>query len=92
MAQTGHHHHQTKAIVNRLSRIEGHVRSIKAMVEEGRDCSDVLVQIAAVRAAINKVGRIVLEDHLESCLLDAAQAGDPGDTWTDLKKAFDVYF
>jgi DNA-binding FrmR family transcriptional regulator len=92
MVQTGHYHHQTKAIVNRLSRIEGHVRSIKAMVEEGRDCSDVLVQIAAVRAAVNQVGRIVLEDHLESCLLDAARAGDTGETWTDLKKAFDVYF
>jgi len=92
MAQTGHVHRQTKAIVNRLSRIEGHVRSIKAMVEEGRDCPDVLVQIAAVRAAVNQVGRIVLEDHLESCLLDAAEAGEAGETWAELKKAFDVYF
>ncbi|HNS51720.1 MAG TPA: metal-sensing transcriptional repressor [Anaerolineae bacterium] len=92
MGQTGHLHRQTKAIANRLSRIEGHVRSIKAMVEEGRDCSDVLVQIAAVRAAVNQVGRIVLEDHLESCLLEAAREGDPGETWADLKKAFDVFF
>jgi DNA-binding FrmR family transcriptional regulator len=90
--QSGHFHRQTKAIVNRLSRIEGHVRSIKAMVEEGRDCSDVLVQIAAVRAAVNQVGRIVLEDHLESCLLDAARAGEAGATWAELKKAFDFYF
>lgn len=92
MRQAGHNHRQSKAVTNRLARIEGHVRSIKAMVEEGRDCSEVLVQIAAVRAAISQVGRIVLEDHLESCLLDAAQAGDTGETWTDLKKAFDVYF
>jgi len=92
VAHAGHVHHQTKAIVNRLSRIEGHVRSIKAMVEEGRDCPDVLVQIAAVRAAVNQVGRIVLEDHLESCLLDAAEAGEAGETWAELKKAFDVYF
>ena len=92
MPQTGHFHRQTKSIVNRLSRIEGHVRSIKAMVEQGRDCSEVLVQIAAVRAAVNQVGRIVLEDHLESCLLDAAQAGEAGETWANLKKAFDVYF
>jgi CsoR family transcriptional regulator, copper-sensing transcriptional repressor len=92
MPQPVHVHHQTRAIANRLSRIEGHVRSIKAMVEEGRDCSDVLVQLAAVRAALSQVGRIVLEDHLESCLLDAGNAADAGETWTSLKKALDVYF
>lgn len=74
---------------DRLVRL-GHVRSIKAVVKESRDCSEVLVQVAAVRA-VNQVGRIVLEDHLESCLLDAAREGDPVETWTDLKKAFDVY-
>ena len=92
MTQTVPVHRQTKSIVHRLARIEGHVRSIKAMVEEGRDCSEVLVQLAAVRAAVNQVGRVVLEDHVESCLLDAAQAGAAGDVWADLKKAFDVYF
>jgi DNA-binding FrmR family transcriptional regulator len=91
VTQTAHVHHQTKAIVNRLSRIEGHVRSIKAMVQRGRDCSEVLVQIAAVRAALNRVGRIVLEDHFESCLLNAAQAENTDETWADLKKAFDAY-
>ena len=92
MEDTGHFHRQTRSIVNRLARIEGHVRSIKTMVEEGRDCSEVLIQLAAVRAAVNQVGRIVLEDHVESCLLDAARAGAAGDTWSDLKKALDVYF
>jgi DNA-binding FrmR family transcriptional regulator len=92
MNQPVHHHRQTKAILNRLSRIEGHVRSIKSMVEEGRGCADVLVQLAAVRAAVNQAGRVVLEDHVESCLLDAARDGSAGEVWTDLKKAFDVYF
>jgi DNA-binding FrmR family transcriptional regulator len=92
MAPTSPVHRQTKAIVHRLARIEGHVRSIKAMVEEGRDCSEVLVQLAAVRAAVNQVGRIVLEDHVESCLLDPTHAGAPAEVWADLKKAFDVYF
>lgn len=45
-----------------------------------------------MRAAVNQVGRIVLEDYLESCLLEAARERDPGETWADLKKAFDVYF
>ena len=92
MGETGHFHRQTRSIANRLARIEGHVRSIKTMVEEGRDCSEVLVQLAAVRAAVNQVGRIVLEDHVESCLLDAAQAGAAGEVWEDLKKAMEVYF
>lgn len=91
MSESGHKHRQTKAIVNRLSRIEGHVRSIKAMVEEERDCADILVQIAAVRSAVSQVGRVVLEDHVESCLLDAAIGGTADEVWPDLKKAFGVY-
>jgi DNA-binding FrmR family transcriptional regulator len=86
-----HPHQQTRAIVNRLSRIEGHIRSIKGMVEEGRDCSDILIQIAAVRSAIEKVGRVVLEDHLESCLLDAEVLPDKEDIWYGVKEALDVY-
>jgi DNA-binding FrmR family transcriptional regulator len=91
MAEPGHKHKHTKAVINRLSRIEGHVRSIKAMVEEGRDCADVLVQIAAVRSAVNQVGRVVLEDHVESCLLTAATDGTADEVWVDLQKAFGVF-
>jgi DNA-binding FrmR family transcriptional regulator len=91
MDHPGRTHRQTKAIVDRLSRIEGHVRSIKGMVEEERDCADILVQIAAVRSAINQVGRVVLEDHVESCLLDAAAEGTGPLVWTNLQKAFEVY-
>ena len=84
-------HRLTKAVIHRLSRIEGHVRSIKSMIEEGRDCSDVLIQIAAVRSAINKVGLVVLEDHIDSCLVDAAEGGDTDEVWLDLKTALDVF-
>jgi DNA-binding FrmR family transcriptional regulator len=87
-----HQHKQTKAIVNRLSRIEGHIRSVKTMVEEGRDCSDILIQISAVRSAIDKVGRVVLEDHLESCLFHAGVSPDDNEIWLDVKEALDVYF
>ncbi len=86
-----HPHKQTRAIVNRLSRIEGHIRSIKGMVEGGRDCSDILIQIAAVRSAIDKVGRVVLEDHLESCLFDVGVLPEKGEIWAGVKEAFDVY-
>jgi DNA-binding FrmR family transcriptional regulator len=91
MAETGHRHKQTRAVINRLSRIEGHVRSIKTMVEEERDCADILVQIAAVRSAVSQVGRVVLEDHVESCLLTAAADGAAEKEWTDLQKAFKVF-
>lgn len=91
MGESGHRHKQTKAVINRLSRIEGHVRSIKTMVEEGRDCSDILIQIAAVRSAVTQVGRVVLEDHVESCLLTAATDGTADKVWVDLQKAFRVF-
>ena len=92
MQEPRHQHQHTRAVVNRLARIEGHIRSIKAMVEEGRDCADVLVQLAAVRAAVNQVGRVVLEDHVESCLLDAASDGSADEVWTGLKRAFGIFF
>ena len=86
-----HEHKQTRAIINRLSRIEGHVRSIKTMVEEQRDCADILVQISAVRSAVEKVGRVVLEDHLESCLFHAGVLPDENEIWAGVKEALDVY-
>ena len=92
LGESGHRHKQTRAVINRLSRIEGHVRSIKTMVEEGRDCSDILVQIAVVRSAVSQVGRVVLEDHVESCLLTAAESGSTEEDWSDLKKALGVLF
>ena len=52
-----HTHQNTKAVLNRLSRAIGHLESIKRMVEDGRDCSEVLIQLSAVKAAINNTGR-----------------------------------
>ncbi len=92
MSATVHTHAQRQAIINRLSRIEGHVRKIKSMVEEGRDCPDLLVQLAAVRSAISKVGQVVLEDHVESCLLAQTGPEDTEAAWTELRKAFDAFF
>lgn len=69
-------HQDTKKIINRMSRAIGHMESIKRMVEEGRDCSDILIQISAVRSAINNVGKIILQDHINSCVVDAVETGD----------------
>ena len=71
-----HVHENTKAVLNRLSRAIGHLQSVRKMVEDGRDCSEVLIQIAAVRSAINNIGKIILEDHINHCLVDAVETGD----------------
>lgn len=84
-------HQQTKAVVDQLARTSGHVTAIKRMVEEGRPCPDVLLQLAAVRAAIDRTSRLVLEDHVESCLRDAAANGLVDEEWRRLKEALDKF-
>lgn len=71
-----HTHQNTKAVLNRLSRAIGHMESVKRMVEEGRDCSEVLVQLSAVKAAINNTAKVILKEHIEHCLVDAVECGD----------------
>lgn len=88
----GHQHKKTKAIVNRLSRIEGHIRSIKEMVQNERDCTEVLVQVSAVRSAINKVGKVIMEDHLENCLFEGGTVVNDQEVWESVKDVFDAYF
>lgn len=71
-----HTHQNTKAVLNRLSRAIGHLNAVKGMVEEGRDCSEVLIQLAAVRSAINGICEVILQDHIDHCIVDAVQTGD----------------
>ena len=70
-----HDHTQTKAVVNRLARAIGHLESVKRMVEDGRDCTEVLVQLAAVRSALNNTAKIILKDHIEHCIA-GVESGD----------------
>ncbi|MDY3916587.1 MAG: metal-sensing transcriptional repressor [Selenomonadaceae bacterium] len=79
-----HTHTQTKAVLNRMSRLIGHLESIKHMIENGRDCSDVLIQLSAVDSAIKGVSRIILKDHMEHCIVDAVREND-----TEALKALD---
>ena len=85
-----HTHENTRAVLNRLSRAIGNLQSVKRMVEEGRDCSEVLIQIAAVRSAIDNTGKIILQDHLKHCIIDAAREGDQ-QAIDDLCQAIDKY-
>ena len=84
-------HQYTNELINRLSRIEGHIRAIKRMLKEGKPYPDVLIQLTAVKSAISGASRIVLEDHIESCLLDATTSSTVGKEWQSLKEALDKY-
>jgi DNA-binding FrmR family transcriptional regulator len=75
-----------------MARIEGHLRAVHRMLEEDRDCPDVLIQLAAVRAALDRVARLVFEDHMDSCILDAVQSGDAETKIAEIKAAFARYF
>lgn len=70
------HHHDTKQVLNRLSRAIGHLEAMKKMVEEGQDCSQVLIQLAAVKSALNNTGKIILKDHINHCIVEAVETGD----------------
>ena len=69
-------HEHTAAVINRLARATGHLSAVKKMVEDGRDCADVLIQLSAVRAEITNVSKIVLKDHISHCITEAVREGD----------------
>lgn len=72
-------HHSDKMkknLVTRLNRIEGQIRGVKAMIERDTYCDDVLNQIAAVQSALNSVGKLLLEAHMKSCLIERIRAGE----------------
>ncbi|TGN19635.1 metal-sensitive transcriptional regulator [Leptospira idonii] len=82
----------SKKIQDRLARLEGHLKSVRNMVAEGKPCNDVIHQIAAVQAALSKVAKLLIEDHFSHCIL--AQTKDPELT-EDLKEfmsSIDNYF
>ena len=85
-----HTHTETKKVLDRLSRAIGHMEAVKKMVEEGRDCSEILVQIAAVRSAVNNIGKIILKDHIDHCVVDAVETGDRK-VLEDLSEAIDRF-
>ena len=71
-----HTHENKKAVLNRMSRIIGHMQSIKTMVENDRDCSEMLIQLSAINSAVHGVSRVILKEHLSTCIVDAVREGD----------------
>ena len=76
----GHRHvhseEEKKAVLNRLSRAIGHLESVKRMVERDEDCSEVLIQLSAVRNAINNTGKVIMKNHISHCIVEAIEQDD----------------
>lgn len=85
-----HVHENKKAVINRLSKAIGHLESIRKMVEDDRDCSEVLIQLSAVKSAINNTGKVILKDHLDHCIVDAIDRNDYEEL-EQFKKAIDQF-
>lgn len=88
----GHTHspEHRAAVVNRLSRAIGHLEKVKRMVEADTDCAEVLTQLAAVRGALNNTAKLILQDHITHCVVEAVEHGDQK-TVADLVTAIDKF-
>ena len=85
-----HDHKHTKEVSNRLARAIGHLQKVKQMVDSGEDCSEVLIQLAAVKSAINNTGKLILKDPLEHCIVHGVQDGDE-EMLEELNEAIDKF-
>ncbi len=82
-------HHE--GALRRLKTAEGHIRGIERMVEEGAYCIDIIRQIQAVQAALNKISTQILEEHLNSCLITAVRGDDADERERVLREIADVF-
>ena len=71
-----HSEEEKKKVVNRIAKAIGHMEAVKQMVLRDEDCTDVLIQLAAVRAEINSTGKVVLQNHVNHCIVEAVEEGD----------------
>ncbi|WP_059049910.1 metal-sensitive transcriptional regulator [Paenibacillus senegalimassiliensis] len=77
LVRRSHHSEAMKSnLTSRLNRIEGQIRGIKGLIERDTYCDDVLNQVAAVQSALNSVGKLLLEGHMKSCVVERIQAGE----------------
>ena len=80
-----------KDLINRLRSIAGHVNGIARMVEEDQYCIDIIRQIEAVQAALNKVSLMVLDDHMKNCVTSAIRSDDPAERERVLREIHEVF-
>ena len=81
----------TEAVVKRLKRIEGQIRGIMKMVEEDKSCEEILIQISSAKSALHKAGQVILEGHLQHCVLEGIREGKEEDTIKKLSSAIEQF-
>ena len=81
---------QQQSLVTRLNRIEGQIRGIRRMVQEPRVCVDILQQLAAAEAALNRISLAIMRFHVEKCVPDGINKGDP-DRTQRLSELIDIF-
>ncbi len=86
-----HPHAHRDDVNRRLARAAGHLEAVRRMAQTGRECPELLRQIAAVRAALDATAKIILADHIESCLHGAVEGGDAEVAWADLRTALETF-
>ena len=84
-------HVNSKAVINRLKKIEGQVRGLMRMVEEDKSCEEILIQISSAKSALHKTGQVILEGHLHHCVLDAIRDGNEEETIKKLYSAIEQF-
>ena len=77
--------------LHRLKNVEGHIRGIEKMIEDDKYCIDVIRQIQAVQAALNKITTMILDEHLNSCLITAVRGDDPDERERVLREITDIF-
>lgn len=85
-----HNPEMMKKISNRLARAIGHLSSVKRMVDDNQDCTEVLMQLSAVQAALNNTGKLILQEHITHCVVDAVESDDK-QAIEDLNKAIQKF-
>ena len=85
----GHVHTNTKVVKNRLARVIGHMHAVERMLDDERDCAEVLIQLAAIRSALNNICKLILRDHMDHCVIDAIRDNDTA-SLEELNRAIDL--
>ncbi len=84
-------HHDVEKLCQRLNRVEGQLGGIRKMLENDKPCDEILIQLNSAKAALQRISQIVLEDHLDHCVVDAFQSGDGEIQMESLKRALSQY-
>ena len=83
---------QNEQLLARLAKLEGQIRGVRRMVEEGRTCEEVIIQLSAISSGVTNTAKLFLQDHIAHCVVDGLEHGDTAATIEELQRVVDQYF